>query len=519
MSKNKNSLAEPFAVPGLDEWRALVDKGLRSANFDEVLVRRTADGIARGPLRTAADDPANAGIAGHFPFVRGASGQNDSGHAWHIAQGSAAVSPKAANGEILEDLNGGGSALWLRLDPAGKSGTAVHTLDDMARLLRGIDLALAPVLLNPAPQSAELAALMLAAARRQGLPMHKLRGSLGLSPVGQSLFKGLDGAYLQTALPDTVAMARWCAEHAPALRTITVTANSVHEAGGSEALEIAFAAAGGLSYLKALTAAGLPLETAARRLLFAFAVDADIGLGIAKLRAARRVWAAVLAASGCTSAAAAMQIHAITSGRMMARQAPWTNLLRTTTATFAAIAGGAHYISVLPHDDAVGGGDARARRVARNVQIILGEEVHAGRVIDPAGGSFALERLSDDLARKAWTYFQQIESLGGLASAKDWLAQTLAAQREHLCAQMRSGARIMVGVNRYRQKDETAVPMRPPVRPPAMPEGPGFPEHFSVEGYMAAALEGAVIVPQEAAKPNPAFAPMRLAADFEEAAS
>ncbi len=519
MSTDESSLAAGFAAPGLEAWRALVDKGLRGAGFDEALVRRTADGIARGPLRTAADDPASAGIAGQFPFVRGITAHSDAHHPWHIAQGCAAIVPETANAQLLEDLQGGGSALWLRLDPAGKEGTAVRSLDGMAQLLRGVDLAIAPVLLNPVPQGTELAALLLALARQNGVDMHALQGSLGLSPIGQSLFKGLGASWLQEALPRTLAMAHWCAEHAPGLRAITVTANSVHEAGGSEALEIAFAAAGGLGYLKALVRDGMALEDAARRLLFAFAVDADTGLGIAKLRAARRVWASVLGACGCTGTAAAMPIHAITSGRMMARLAPWTNLLRTTTAAFAAVAGGAQYLSVRPHDEAFGGTDARARRLARNVQVILHEEVHAGRVIDPAGGAFALERLSDDLAHKAWALFQKIESLGGLAAAGDWLVQTLAVEREQLAAGMQSGARIMVGVNRYWQKGEAPEPVVAPAPPPPVPEGPAFPAAHDPEALMAAALEGAVIGPLPEGQPDPALAPLRLAADFEEAAS
>ncbi len=519
MSTEESSLAAGFAAHSLKDWQALADKGLRGAAFAETLVRRTADGIARGPLRTAADDPANAGIAGQFPFVRGTRAHSDAHHPWHIAQGCNASAPTVANAQLLEDLQGGGSALWLRLDPAGKDGTAVRNLEAMAQLLCGIDLRLAPVLFDPVPQGVELAALFLAHARQQDMPLAALHGSLGLSPVGQSLFKGLGEKWLQTALPRTIAMARWCAEHMPGLRTITVTANSVHEAGGSEALEIAFAAAGGLAYLKALVKDGLSLDEAARRLLFAFAVDADTGLGIAKLRAARRVWASVLGACGCTERAVAVPIHAITSGRMMARLAPWTNLLRTTTAAFAAIAGGAHYLSVRPHDEAFGGADARARRLARNVQIILHEEVHAERVVDPAGGAFALERLSDDLAHKAWALFQHIESLGGLAAAASFLAHTLAAQRERLLADMRSGARIMVGVNRYWQKGEAPAPMTMRAAPPPAPQGPAFPQRFSPGDFMAAALQGAVIGPLPEAQPDPAFAPMRLAADFEEAAT
>ncbi len=520
MSEDTPNLAASFARPKLADWRTLADTALNGADFEDTLVRRTASGIARGPLRTQADDPKGAGNPGEYPFVRGINPKPDTNRPWHITQSYTMADPAAANMAILDDLAGGTSALLLYLDPAGTKGIAVHRLDDLKRVLAGVDLSIVPVLLQARPLNAAYAAMMVCCWQDLTRDLTQVCGGLGFSPVGQTIRHGMDFALLPGKLQRTASFARWAADNAPGIATAIITSSLIHEAGGSEALELAFAAAGGFSYFKVFRQSGMSANEAANAIDFSLSLDADVPLGIAKLRAARRVWARITSACGADGDACAMRIHVGTSRRMMSRRAPYTNILRTSTAAFAAVAGGAQYISVEPYDLALGTHDHKARRLARNVQIILQEEVHAGAVMDPAGGSYAIEKLTDDLAHAAWDMFQQIEHRGGLvkAASSGWLGEALSAQRKARLDAIKTGKQTIVGVTKYMQKGENLPePAQQEARIPT-PDVSPFPTEFSVESFLAAAKAGARLAPPKPgnSNPNPAFAPTNFCAPFED---
>ncbi|NSC24725.1 methylmalonyl-CoA mutase, partial [Streptomyces albus subsp. chlorinus] len=268
---------------------------------------------------------------------------------------------------------------------------------------------------------------------------------------------------------EAAALAARCADAHPDLRTHVVDTLPYHEAGGSPARELGYALATGVAYLRDMTGAGLSLETACARLEFRYAATADQFTTIAALRAARRLWARVVQACGAPERAGAQRQHAVTSPVMMTRRAPWTNMLRTTVATLAAGVGGADAVTVLPFDDALGLPDAFARRIARNTSSILLEESRLAGVIDPAGGSWYVEALTDELCRTAWAHFQEIEGAGGMAAAlRDGL---VAGQlREGWAQRSRALARRsepVTGVSEFPLLEE-----RPLTREPA-PERPG----------------------------------------------
>ncbi|NED78275.1 methylmalonyl-CoA mutase, partial [Streptomyces sp. SID9944] len=217
-------------------------------------------------------------------------------------------------------------------------------------------------------------------------------------------------------LAPAAELARLCAGTYPGLRALTVDALPYHEAGGSAAQELGASLATAVAYLRELTEAGLSVEQACAQLEFRYSATADQFLTIAKLRAARRLWAKIAEVCGAPRAGAQVQ-HVVTSPVMMTRRDPWVNMLRTTVATLAAGAGGADSVTVLPFDHALGLPDAFARRIARNTSTILVEESHLARVIDPAGGSWYVERLTDELARAGWEFFRWIERAGGQAAA------------------------------------------------------------------------------------------------------
>ena len=260
-----------------------------------------------------------------------------------------------------------------------------------------------------------------------------------------------------------------------------------HEAGGSAAQELGASLATGVAYLRLLTGAGLTLQEACAQLEFRYAATADQFLTIAKLRAARRLWARVAEASGDVDAGAQRQ-HAVTSPVMMARRDPWVNMLRTTVACLSAGAGGADAVTVLPFDHSLGLPDAFARRIARNTSTILLEESHLARVIDPAGGSYYVERLTDELAHAAWDFFQEIERAGGQAAAlrSGMLGERLAATWAERGRKLAKRREPITGVSEFPNLAEK------PVERESAPAGPVLvvgDEHVRLVHFVPAGID------------------------------
>ncbi|MFC8517239.1 methylmalonyl-CoA mutase family protein [Streptomyces sp. NPDC057257] len=401
-------LAGEFPDVSHEQWQRLVAGVLRKSGKDvegaaaeEALSTALEDGLRTRPLYTARDAAPEPGFPGFAPFVRGSRPTGNATGGWDVRQRHAT----AEGGSVLADLENGVTSLWLVV---GEGGIPVSSL---ARALDGVYLDLAPVALDAGADFEPAAEELLRLYEERGVAKEAARGSLGADPLGHEARTGRPYAFASV-----LGLARRCAEEYPGLRALTVDALPYHEAGGSAAQELGASLATGVAYLRELTEGGLSVEQACAQLEFRYAATADQFLTIAKLRAARRLWARVAEACGAPDAGAQLQ-HAVTSPVMMSRRDPWVNMLRTTIATLAAGAGGADAVTVLPFDDALGLPDAFARRIARNTSTILIEESHLSRVIDPAGGSWYVERLTDELAHAGWEFFRRIERLGGQAAA------------------------------------------------------------------------------------------------------
>jgi methylmalonyl-CoA mutase len=385
----------------------LVEQGLKGAKWDR-LVGKTNDGITLEPLYRETDVATSkdaSGFPGTAPFVRGARQG-----AWLIRQAYAHPDPEKTNAAILSDLAGGVGAIELVIDPTGERGIAIGNAT-------ALDLVLANVILEAAPVSLDSGAFGLQAA---DLLAAKLRGvaavgtAFNLDPIGTLMRDGAIGAGDIASAAEFAARVR---KELPAATAIRVDARPVHEAGGTEAQEIAAALSSGIAYLRALKEAGRSIEDSAATLAFAIGIGPDVLLETAKLRALRLCWARVLEASGAAAAKRAADIHAFTGARMLTRQDAQTNILRITTAAFGAAIGGADVLTTSNFTDALGGPTPFARRVARNTQHVLLEECRLGHVADPAGGSWFVEKLTRDLADKAWALMQEIEAQGGIVAA------------------------------------------------------------------------------------------------------
>ncbi|MFF3504457.1 methylmalonyl-CoA mutase family protein [Streptomyces sp. NPDC003247] len=454
------ALAGEFPDATHEQWQQLVTGVLRRSGRDvtgdaaeDALAGVLEDGLGVRPLYTARDTAPDPGLPGFAPFVRGGRAEGNTVGGWDVRQRHTAVD----GGAVLTDLENGVTSLWLVL---GEGGIPVPAL---GRVLDDVHLDLAPVVLDAGAETGPAARELWRLYEERGVDADAVRGSLGADPLGHEARTGRP-----YDVPAVAALARECAERYPRLRALTVDALPYHEAGGSAAQELGCSLATGVAYLRELTGAGLSVEQACGQLEFRYAAGADQFLTIAKLRAARRLWARVAEVCGAPRAGAQLQ-HAVTSPVMMTRRDPWVNMLRTTIATLAAGAGGADAVTVLPFDHALGLPDAFARRVARNTSTILIEESHLSRVIDPAGGSWYVERLTDELARAGWEFFRTLERAGGQAAAlrsglvRERLAETWAVR----AAKLAKRREPVTGVSEFPNLAEKPLVREPAPEPPS----------------------------------------------------
>ncbi|MFJ5217330.1 methylmalonyl-CoA mutase family protein [Streptomyces sp. NPDC088354] len=481
------SLAAEFPDASRAQWQSLVEGVLRKAGKDvsgeaveDALSTTLEDGLTTRPLYTAPDVPGAfgdaVGLPGFAPFTRGAAPAGPVAAGWDVRQRHTRPDAARTNEAVLADLENGVTSLWLAVGGSGMPAAALGTA------LQGVFLDLAPVVLDAGPDTGTAADALFALYEESGTARESARGNLGADPLGHLARTGDSGA-LDAHTATATGLALRAHEQYPGLRALTVDALPYHEAGGSAAQELAASLATGVAYLRALTEAGLPVDAACGQLEFRYAATADQFLTIAKLRAARRLWSRVAEVCGATAAAGAQRQHVVTSSVMMSRRDPWVNMLRTTVATLAAGVGGADSVTVLPFDHALGLPDAFARRIARNTSTILMEESHLARVVDPAGGSWYVERLTAELADAAWSWFQELERAGGQAAA---LASGLVGER--LAATWRVRAKALAerrepitGVSEFPLLSETPVARDPA---PAVPSG-GLPAVRRDEAYEA----------------------------------
>lgn len=413
--------AAPFAGPGEGEWRALVDKVLKGKSFDK-LISHSADGIAFGPLMQRATEPGPRALrAEHGP--------------WQVMARIEHPDAEAANTQALDALTNGATGLHLVMaGAAGAHGFGLTTAD-LARVLKDVDFAGAAIAVDANADGETVAKTIIHLVAEQRLEPSLTRISFGIDPIGLAALNGT--AADMDGLPDLFKrLAKDVVARGFRGPLCVADGRIVHQAGGSEAQELAYALACGIAYLRALEAAGLDLATARTLIGFRLAADADEFFTIAKLRALRQLWSHV--ESACGLEPKPLHLHAETAWRMMTRRDPWVNVLRGTTAVFSAAVAGADAISVLPHTQALGLPNEEAQRLARNAQLVLMEESNLAKVDDPAAGSGAFEDIGAALAQKAWALMQEIEATGGIATAltsgrlRDAVAQVRAARAKDI---------------------------------------------------------------------------------------
>ncbi|MEQ4718575.1 methylmalonyl-CoA mutase subunit beta [Nonomuraea sp. B19D2] len=445
-------LAAGFASISRDDWRALAVEVLRKSGIEtgspeEALSGLTYDGVTVAPLYDQDDLSGDPGLPGEPPYVRGTRVVGG----WDVRQRHAVADPEA----VLADLENGVTSLWLVV------GDGAIPVDALGAVLKDVYLDLAPVVLEAGEHVREAAEVLFG------------RGAAVKGNLGASACAG--GAGLELALR--------CVAGFPGLAAVTVDATPYHDAGGSDAEELGCSIAQGVAELRALTGGGLSVEQALGQIEFRYAATADQFATIAKLRAARRLWARVAEVCGAPEHGGQRQ-HAVTGSAMMTARDPWVNMLRTTLACFAAGVGGADAVTVQPFDACLGLPDAFSRRIARNTQSLLLEESGLGHVVDPAGGSWYVERRTADLAERAWSWFQEIEAAGGITQAGGLVTGRIAATRARRAGDIAHRRFPITGVSEF--PDVREKPVRPPSTAPASrPAAAGLPRIRYAEAFEA----------------------------------
>jgi len=439
------SLAGDFAPATEADWRKLVDAVLKGASFTR-LESKTYDGLTIEPLY--ARDPSAHALGGRAPS-----------RAWTILQRVDHPDPAAANAQALADLENGASGLVLIFaESISANGFGLEpSAAALERVLDGIDLAAGSAIdLNLSPSSRHIVNDLAALVKSRGTAPGAVDIRFSINPIGGFAACGSAPRTWKDLAPYFADMVRGFAGSGFRGPFAVADGRVIHNAGGSEAQELAFALASAVDYLRALEAKGMALGAARDVIYFRLSADADQFLTMAKFRAIRKLWARIETA--CGLAPKPVMVTAETAWRMMTRRDPYVNMLRNAIAVTAAGLGGADAITVLPHTAPLGLPDAFARRAARNTQLLLLEESNLARVADPAAGSGALEALTQQLCAAAWSQFQEIEKTGGawMALESGLIQKNAAAVRSEREKAAARGKDTLTGTNAYPDIHETA---------------------------------------------------------------
>jgi methylmalonyl-CoA mutase len=460
------AFASEFPAATREQWLKLVDGVLKGAPFEKRLVSRTYDGLTIQPLYPRAADARP--VAGRAP-----------GAPWTVMQRVDHPDPGAANKQALHDLENGATGLTIVCKGSiNANGYGLDSsLKTLERVLDGIYLdAGVTIDFNVAAETRNAAKNFAALVKKRGIAPESVQMRAALNPLGHMAATGSSVRPWNELAPYFAQLAKELAGDGFPGPFAVADGRVIHNAGGSEAQELAFALSCAVTYLRALEATGIPLDAARRMIYFRLAADADQFLTIAKFRAIRRLWARVEQACGLSPVPA--YVSAETAWRMMTRRDRYVNMLRATVAVFAAGVGGADAIAVLPFTAALGLADSFARRVTRNTQLVLLEESNLAKVSDPTAGSGAIEDLTQQLCAAGWSLFQEIEMAGGAPTAleKGLIQEKVGATRAERQGNVARRNDALTGTSEFPDIHEAAVHVEDVAPHPAdAKSAPAFP--------------------------------------------
>ena len=445
---NREKLFTEFPPVPTEKWEEVITADLKGADYERKLVWRTGEGFNVRPYYRAEDLEGLRFLgsqAGEFPYVRGVRAHNR----WRIHQTVTVADPAAANAEALKLLDAGIDSLGFAIE---KEGFAAADLD---ALLAGIHLPAIAVAFS-GKCAADLVELFLSKVEREGLDKCDVKASFAIDPLVSGMAS--EGTLCASCMGRLAELIARAADYKH-VRLVTVAAHTFGNAGSTIVEELAFALSAGQDYLARLTDAGVDAEAVARKLRFSFSVTSNYFMEIAKLRAARMLWANIVKGYAPEKdCACKMQIHAETSRWNQTVYDPYVNMLRGTTEAMSAAIGGVYSLEVTPFDASFEAPTEFSKRIARNVELLLKHESHFDQVVDPAGGSYYIENLTASIAAEAWKLFLAIEEQGGYAAAYEagFVRERVAASAAAKDKNIATRRQILLGANQYPNFTEVA---------------------------------------------------------------
>ena len=469
---------DEFAEPTWDEWVEACNALLKGKPFDKIMYTKNYEGITFEPiyLRKGTDPilPTDD-YPGMGDFLRGASVNGYIHEPWGIAQACDETLPADNNELLKEEIAKGSTVYHIKLDTATKEGIDVKdaakpgdigvnvtTVEDMSVLLNGLDLAKYPLMMYTGAGAKGMLALTAAALKGAGKEIKGVRGVIGADPLGELIKKGKTTASLSALYDEMAETIKYTRANAPALRTVFLQSDAFTDGGADAVQEVAYTFAEAVEYIREMQKRGIALKDIAASLYFAFNQGANFFMEIAKLRALRQVWAAIMEAFGAEEADRAIMVHGRSSRFTKTVIDPYVNMLRNCTQTFSSVVGGVHSYDNPPFDELIRKGDVFSRRIARNLHVMLQEEFGMLSPIDAAGGSWAVESLTKQIAEKIWAEFQKIEEMGGITKALEvgYPQKAIADVLEKRFKALEMRKDRAVGVNMYPNMTEEPLERR-----------------------------------------------------------
>jgi methylmalonyl-CoA mutase, N-terminal domain len=436
----------------------------------------TLSGLPIKPLYTESDLPqqGDIGLPGGYPFTRGVYPSMYRGRLWTMRQFAGFGTAEETNERFRYLLDHGQTGLSTAFDmpslmghdsdhprslgEVGREGVAVDTLDDMATLFRGIPLGDVSVSMTINAPAAIMLAFYVAAAEEQGVAAEQLSGTIQADILKEYIAQKEWCFPIDPAMRLLGDMIEWCSGHMPRWHPVSISGYHIREAGSTAAQELAFTLKDGLTYVQQAVDRGLDVDDFAPRLSFFFNAQIDFFEEIAKYRAARRIWARELRETfGAKNPRSwLMRFHTQTAGVSLTAQQPLNNIVRTAIEALAGVLGGTQSLHTNSYDEALALPTEDAVRIALRTQQIIAHETGVTNTIDPLGGSYFVEALTDELERQAYRYFQTIDELGGMVAAvkQNYPQREIADASFDLQNEIDAGRRIVVGVNEYRHENE-----------------------------------------------------------------
>ncbi len=474
-------LQDDFQSPSYDEWRKKVEIDLKGAPFEKKLITKTYEGINLQPIYTRKDIenlPQTDDVPGYSNLIRGTKVSGYVGKSWDVCQELPYGDAEEFNAALKSDLQRGQNSINVKLDTAtklgldsdyakkeevGNGGLAISALKSITRAFDGIELEKYPLYIQAGFNSVPMLMALAAYLKKEGKEISALKGAVEADPLGYLVENGEMPVSFEFAMNKMKLAAEWTKKNATGLKTISVSGIPYGNGGASAVQELAYVMATAVEYIEQLLERGLAIDEIAQSMRLSFNVGPFYFMEIAKFRAARVLWANIMDAYGASEESKKVLIHAKTSVGNQTAYDPYVNMLRTTTEAFSAVVGGIDSLHTNPFDETFSVPNEFSRRISRNVQILLSEESHMDKLIDPAGGSFYVEKLTDEVANAAWTEFQTIQEKGGMFKAlqenypQDAIKEVVAARKKNI--DKRKDA--IVGNNMYANpKEEKIAPKK-----------------------------------------------------------